>query len=311
MTVRWRGRHVFDTIYASRYENLIQQAPDGLWWVDPTNGDDNNSGLNPDVAVATTAQAIVLAKADATAKSKTRGKWYIMRMPGTETLTGKISFDLHGLHLIGLPTNPEKPEDVLYYFPSADENAIDVTKPCEIAGVEICAIWTGSQVYDADGCSLRLDGDAGGFAGNFCHIHHCSFPGWGEYGGICLNAGSYSVIEECLFETSLTAGILLLGHTRNVVNNHIRRNRFDGPTYGIYGLALGTHQNIHIYDNDFMGNITNALKGYANFGGRSNFHGNRVGTTKANAMDGNLAAVTGKGIYAAGNHYTDGVDPRS
>lgn len=63
MTVRWRGRHVFDQIGANLIEGLPQYLLGNQYFVSTNDGNDNNAGTSPDKPVATIAAAITLSNA--------------------------------------------------------------------------------------------------------------------------------------------------------------------------------------------------------------------------------------------------------
>jgi len=292
-----------------------------VFYVDPDNGSNGYDGRSPGKAKASTQAAVNLCQED-------RGD-VIIRLPGTEQLgDGVLELNVRGIHLIGLPNlNPMRPELCLVARFGADDTvatgdatgpAAIVTKPCEIAGMAFYADWTldeGVAYPGQSGADLELDGEEGGFAGNFCHIHHCEFPGWGESGGIFLWAGSFNLIEECSF-TGLTFGIKLGPTTsRNPTDNQIRRNRFAGCTYGIDGLATGTYHNMEVGpENTFYSNNAKAMTNAIRTRDRWNYGlicRNCIGLPEASAFDKNKADMEAQHVYAVCNCYTDGTDPRT
>lgn len=63
MTVRWRGRHVFDQIGAGLIEGLPQYLVGTQYFVSANDGNDANAGTSPDKPVATIGQARTLSNA--------------------------------------------------------------------------------------------------------------------------------------------------------------------------------------------------------------------------------------------------------
>lgn len=292
-----------------RIQNALQQLPPFAgqrFWVDPVNGNNNNGGRSPSDAFATTPYAL-------TQCVNNRGD-QIIRLPGNELVVATMALNIARLAIIGMPMiNPEKPEEVMYYWAAATGPIFQVTQPVHLKNLEICAAWVGTQVPLASGCDLVLQGEAGGMSGSFNHIEECSFPGWGEFGGISLEGSSFNLIEKCLFETGLTDGIMAMSSpAHNPVNNRIKNCRFEGPTNGIASRFGGTPQDFLIDNNEFYGNMTNALNtAVSAFGGNSGFMNNRCSMLAANAMNGNRAAMEGEGVFAAGNFYRDQADPRA
>ena len=63
MTVRWRGRHVFDSIAAGHIDGVPQNLLGNQYYVSKNDGKDTNVGTNPDKPVLTVARARVLSNA--------------------------------------------------------------------------------------------------------------------------------------------------------------------------------------------------------------------------------------------------------
>lgn len=284
------------------------------FFVDPVNGDDAYDGTLPE-REAGTIHGPKATTAAAYALCVDGHNDVIFRLPGTEVITATLQLNKQGLRIIGVASAPNiyKPEDCLYYWAVATGPIFEVLAPTEIAGVELCAVHAGGGTWDDPGADLMLNGHGGEFAGNFCYIHHCCFPGWGETAGISLSGGSWEVIEDCLFETGLTQGIVFWGTpTHQPVAPIIRHNIFNGPTSGIVVGGAGTEpQGATIDDNIFGGDMVNAVVVVAGWGVASNFINNKCLMLAINAMSVNRAGAEGFLLFAAGNSYRDQVDPRA
>lgn len=284
-----------------------------IFFIDPTNGNDAWDGTLP-TRYLTTTQGPKASTAAAYALCAANNNDVIVRLPGMETPTATLVLNLQGVTIMKAPNalNPYRNEDCAYYWAGATGPIFQITAPTALIGLEMAAAWADGGTAPLHGCSLELNGNAGGFAGNFCYIAYCGFPGWGEAGGICFRAGSFNHIYKCFFANTITTfGITLRGDVANCTDDIIEECLFKSPS-GIQAAALGNHQNIEILKNQFLQPCAIAVNGIANFlpANPSNFHENICGMVAANAMDGNKAAGEAAGIFEAGNFYNDLASPR-
>jgi hypothetical protein len=209
-----------------------------VFYVDHANGNNNYDGLSRRAAVADLITAIGLCVDG--------NDDVIIVMDGNDYTAAEtpINITLSDLHIFGVVGNPLMPESVaLYRSEAADEPLIYVTgHDVEIAYMALDANWDsvtpdGAYANRLEGAPLTLDGNAGGFAGSYNHLHHLRFPGWFGTRGIQLWGSSYNHIHHSNFGLSeaytLTDGIGWEGNANNPVFNTIAHNIFRGITYGI------------------------------------------------------------------------------
>lgn len=103
MTVRWRGRHVFDQIGANLIEGLPQYILGTQYFVSANDGNDNNAGTSPDKPVATIQAAIDLANTLIDWSAVPMKRQVIWVEPGVyaENLTPAYYCDIVGLGIRG------------------------------------------------------------------------------------------------------------------------------------------------------------------------------------------------------------------
>jgi len=134
-------------------EGLIGSIFGSTYFVDPANGNDNNSGEWPTAAKKTLQAAVDLCvdwKGDV-----------IFRARGTETVTTPVLFNKKGIAVIAdaLGHYEALGEYHTTYGSHTDDPAAIISEPCTLMGLGFC----GSQ---AAGASLEIDcGGAGGSAG--------------------------------------------------------------------------------------------------------------------------------------------------
>jgi len=292
-----------------------------VYFVDPVNGADANHGETPKKAKRWTQTAVDLCSHG--------NNDVIFRLPGDEDLDdGMVTLNKRTLHLIGISgLNRWRPENCTVRRFGADATvatgdatgpAVKATHPCIIRGMGFYADWVqdeGVAYPGQSGSDLEFDGEGGGFAGNFCDIEYCQFPGWGESGGIFLWAGAFTLIEQCSF-AGMTYGCKM-GATpsNNPTDIQWKRNRFAGCSYGIDTLLGCTFHNAEVGpENLFYSSnakaMTNAIRTRSlwNYGLICR---NCIGLAKADAFDEDLAGMQAQHVEAVCNCYTDGLDPRS
>lgn len=103
MTVRWRGRHVFDQIGAKLIEGLPQYILGTQYFVSANDGNDSNAGTSPDKPLATIQAAIDLANALIDWAATPMKRQVIWVEPGVyaENLTPGYYVDIVGLGIRG------------------------------------------------------------------------------------------------------------------------------------------------------------------------------------------------------------------
>ena len=224
----------FEELYADQAELERNLSPSGLsFFVDPTNGDDDNDGTTWALAKKTPQAGIDLTVAD-------RGDTVWIRK-GTMTVTTAVLFNKAGItvRLAGYGASPyDQGEKATIWAAEAYTTGpvAIVSAPCRIIGLGFSSRFT-------TGSALKIDGEGGGFVGGFCDILGCRFPGWGsELYGILTEAGTYNRIASCDFE-NFTAGIAFgPSVSNNPTDNIVENCVFKTCTYGIEHLASGTPQ---------------------------------------------------------------------
>lgn len=194
MTVRWRGRHVFDQIHADVYEGLggIIQNPGTDFYVSNLRGSDNYSGLSWAQPKATIQAAMVLA---ATAPYAGRGL--------TRVFVESGGYD----EAIVTPTNALCPFGALIgvnnngmgfgpYLTSPTAGGIILTVRARgwiVQGFEFDAPTTGKAIV--------LDGKTAGANGNYAVVRKNLFNGGknSTYGIDFRGAPTFVTIEDNIF----------------------------------------------------------------------------------------------------------------
>jgi len=109
MTVRWRGRHVFDQIGAGLIEGLPQYILGNQYFVSKNDGKDANVGTSPDKPVLTVARATALSNTTIDWAKTPKKRNVIWVEPGVyeENLTPAYYADMVGLGVRGTDTQAE------------------------------------------------------------------------------------------------------------------------------------------------------------------------------------------------------------
>jgi hypothetical protein len=298
-----------------------------VFFVDPVNGAATNNGQAPNSALDTTQAAVDLCTAD--------HNDIIIRMPGVE-FAGDVALnmDCRGITLIGVDWgNPFQTYAVATgagppaYFRSLDPPtgvtatgpAVNVTQACTIVGMGFYGDSTIVASADPYMSAIVIDGDGGSYNAGVCHIKRCLFSGYGLAGvGICIKGSMYNLIEECTFEALTECGICLQNNVEECHINYIERNNFLGC--GDAGIrtdaGAGNIFDMQVHLNRFVAKSAWAQTVAIDTGGLwagGFITGNWFGYTRAGlqAIELNRAALEATGVYCAGNHYTDGCDPRA
>lgn len=156
------------------------------FYVDPSNGSDSRDGLSPEEAKATLQAAVDLCTAD-------QGD-LIVRMPGTETVTSPVQFNVRGItvmaSLMGMP-----PEEVGERFSTyhASSYAAVVTDPVRCIGLGFEGTTTQDLLIDCE--------EAGGYNGGFNEFLYCRFGVWGAPAyGVYAIGGAVNKFKHCSFD---------------------------------------------------------------------------------------------------------------
>jgi hypothetical protein len=159
-----------------------------VFYVDPTNGSDNNTGKGPNYAVATLAKAISKCVAS-------RGD-VIVRLPGTETVTSTVTLNCSGVTIVCTAGagNVMKPKSFLLTN-STTGPALTITAPCNIFGMQFRAINT-----PAGNCAVMVDSTDVLLQG--CIFQHAG----GAIVGVEINGASDVSIRHCWFKDYTAAG---------------------------------------------------------------------------------------------------------
>lgn len=209
-------------------------SPSGdSFFVDPVSGDDGNAGTSWALAKKTLQAGIDLTVAD-------HGD-VVWVHPGTMTVTTAVLFNKAGITVrfsgYGASFYDRGEKATIWAAASLTTTPVAiVSAPCRIVGLGFSSRFT-------TGSALLIDGEGGGFAGGFCEIIGCRFPGWGsEAYGILTEAGAYNRIASCEFE-NFTAGIVFgPSASNNPTDSIVEDCIFKTCTYGIEHLATGTAQ---------------------------------------------------------------------
>jgi hypothetical protein len=274
-----------------------------VWYVDPTSGNNNNSGLYSDEAFANLQNAIDAATAGDV----------VIRMPGTENPTAAITVDKTGLTIMAAVSGiaPYSGSEATFStYPAASYTTgptVIVENPCAIIGLEFVTRNTTSGYTDDgsdSGAALVFVGEGGSTNGGFSLIQDCRFVDWwGNDWGIEFGAGAYNVVTGCYFE-GYAAGILMRGTaSNNPESNIVQGNVFKDCTYGIEHKAGGTPHHFSYHQNRFIDSKGVDFNDQAADGLVS---GNWYETaTNAATYDITVAAAQAHGVNFSGNNYSE------
>ena len=275
-----------------------------VFYCDPTNGSDSNGGKRPDNAKATMNAAIGLCTADA-------GD-VIVRLPGTETVTSQVEFDVSGITVIAATfgISPEGGGEEFATLAGSgytDGPAARVTASCALIGLGFVSRDAGT-VSNNRGAALTIGGSSSGAFG--VHVYGCRFPKWNldnRY-GIYLD-GTAAVtdvtIEQCTFEgvgADFDYGILANGAIQNL---NILRNKFRDCTYAVgYNAFAGGGPDALIAHNHVL--TANGLLDSNSQDAPTLVADNWLGVgTGTGAFDVSISTLDGNNIFVADNHYKE------
>ncbi len=207
-----------------------------IFFLDPTSGNDGNSGLDPRRALLTMQAAIDLCVAN-------RGD-IIVCLRGGLTVTETINFNKGGITVVGQQYGMSPFARGEFFSILADDTFTNgpvatITAPCTIMGLGFASRDTGATFFG--GAAMLIGGQA--TAAPFgVHIKDCRFPKWNLSNriGIAIEGSSDCMIEDCDFEgvgSDFDSGIYVQGACQNLV---LRRNHFRSCTFGVlFGAFAG------------------------------------------------------------------------
>ena len=285
----------------------VEDSPHGagillpnIFFVDPTSGNDSNSGLDPRRALASLQAAIDLCVSN-------RGD-IIVCVRGALTVTETVTFNKSGITVIGQQYGLS-PFARGEFFPIlADATFTNgpvatITSPCTIMGLGFVSRDTGATFFD--GAAMLIGGLA--TAAPFgVHIAHCRFPKWGLDNriGIAIEGSSDCLIEDCDFEgvgADFDSGIYVQGACQNLV---IRRNHFRDCTYGVlFGAFAGGGPHImlgpdNVHEDSKVLSAGSAATGLV-FGSYSE------GATDTGSYNVTVDTLNALGLVFSGMHYAE------
>lgn len=270
------------------------------FYVDPSAGQNGNSGEKEDDAFETTAYALTQC---------TAGRGDMIVLLGTETVTETVNFNVSRVTLVskGVGVNPLVRGE--YTALLADASFVDgpvgtVTAATRFVGVGFVSRDTDATFFG--GAALLVGGAAAGAFG--VHLLACRFPKWALDNriGVAFAGGaavSNCTVEYCDFEgvgASFDAGIYMQGACQNIniLNNHFRQ-----CTAAVqFGAFAGGGPHILMGHNVVEDGLT--LDSQANTATGHVFD-NWSELANSAAYDASVATLQGQGIQFSGNHYSE------
>ena len=285
----------------------VEDSPHGqgillpnIFFVDPSSGDDGNSGLDPRRALVSLQAAIDLCVSN-------RGD-IIVCLRGGLTVTETIAFNKSGITVVGQQygMNPFARGEFFSILADAaftDGPVATITEPCTISGLAFVSRDTGGTFFD--GAAMLIGGLA--TASPFgVHIKNCRFPKWNVSNriGIAIEGSSDVLIEECDFEgvgADFDSGIYVQGACQNLV---IARNHFRSCTYGVlFGAFAGGGPHImlgpdNVFEDSKVLSAGSAATGLV-FGSYSE------GATDTGSYNATVDTLNALGLVFSGMHYAE------
>ncbi|MEE9158104.1 MAG: hypothetical protein V3U60_06935 [Gammaproteobacteria bacterium] len=239
---RWHGLHVFDRIQAK--SGLEVQPPTTDYFIDTTNGSDNNAGKGSwELAFAT-----IQAGFDAVNTLATRGRARIFVAPGgyTETLTLPTNANGPFGQLIAWQPTENRVSGAVFLAAAA---AADILITVRARGWLIDGFEIGLGAGTGGGAGIRLDKKTSGANADYTTIKNCHFSGGqnSRMGIDFRNNVLYAQILNCLFngihntsddgeaigssnsDTSVSSNQVIRGCKFQGNNKHISFNGNRGP----------------------------------------------------------------------------------
>ena len=287
-----------------------------VFYHDPTNGDDNNTGKRSDNAKGTLQACIDLCTAN-------KGD-VIVRMRGYSAPAATINFNVFGITVVAQTwgMNPRAQGEWFAEDTSnTDGPAARITEACTIIGLGFFGAQASGDNVTA---AVILDGSSGATDGYGTHLYRCRIGNWNR---AAVNYGVYNLgvanalIEECYFvggvANVLEAGIL---HDEHITAGGGRpgevssfRNNFEHCTYA-HEVVSGSRVTNCVWDGDKMG-FNFAADAYVKMlklnvlGGGGAVHGAHVMNCNfATGVDTGtyshaLSSLVTEGYQFSGNHY--------
>jgi len=295
--------HTHDGVDAA----LVAQHTKGrIYYVDTSNGDDDNDGLLPTEAFKTSQTAI-------DACTDNYGD-RIIRLPGTESVSEAVDFNKKGIIYQAVDTGYNRfgqGERFCIYGTHTDGPAAVISAPCRIEGIGFC----GSETA---GASLEIDGSTGAFGGgNFWEIINCRFSHWGiaKAYALLIEAGSDGIVQGCMFDGYLTgyttAAIGLDDSGSNgVLAVRILDNEFINIGSGKYCIQM-VDSAVHFRMSRIMRNVNLGTAKFINFNSADddgwtliadNYTG---GTTDTGSYNASVDTLQSAGWQISNNHYDE------
>lgn len=246
-----------DTTFSGRLFHLngvpvgMARMGDGeVFYHDPGNGNDANSGQKPTAAFASSQTAI-----DATVSG--RGD-VIIRLPGGEEVTETVLYNKSGITVVAATYGVNRYASGELFSTYAATSFIDgpvatVTERCTIEGLGFVSRDAGSLFFSGAAMLIGGEADASPFG---VHILNCRFPKWNFTNriGLAIEGSSDTLIEGCDFEgvgADFDSGIYVQGAAANIsiIDNHFR----DCTFAVLYGSFAGGGPDAIIRSNTCVG----------------------------------------------------------
>lgn len=280
----------------------VMQPIGQIYYVDPANGDDDNAGTSKDEALATMDAAI--------GKCSDWNGDLIVRLPGTETVTAPVEFDVKGVTVITTALlNPyANGEKFMTYGSHTDGPAATILQPTRMFGLGFC----GSQ---AAGASLEFDCDEeGSWPGGFSQVENCRFSHWGiakAYAVLIKGTGD-NMIRGCMFDGYLA------GYTQAAIGLQ------DSGDMGVWALRILENEFINIGSGKYCLQLASGchfvrgiVKGNINVGSAKFFNANSQngsavfcdnytgGATDTDSYNDSVDNLQTAGYKFMNNHYSE------
>ncbi len=233
MTVRWRGRHVFDQIAANEFEGFGEIAfKNAVVYVDTVNGNDNNTGKGWSTAVKT--------MADAFDKVADQGVIAVVGTIAEQAVVAPLG--VYGVRVVGLAGGNSRHDGNFPRWKQETVAANDALVIIREQGWEFHNILfvpeSGYGAIKAWRAEDATHPDSSHFI-----VRHCKFIGPGGigtpqgYGIVDFGGNHHYVVEESEFndlDTAIVAGLAGDPGIAAPLRDIIQRNIFGGNKNDIY-----------------------------------------------------------------------------
>jgi hypothetical protein len=222
--------------------DYIPSALGSFFYVDGTNGDDNNDGRSWGTAVATIQKALDLARYDASGSliytDKERHKFVFVR-PGH--YNEQVLFSGYNIHLIGLGAVPGKDwgtPSLNYDGAVADTCVLGFSgSGCSFHNFHVYCDGAFPAIYVVNGdnnlfSDIVIEGDGA----------NCTY-------GMYMNSMKGSWIRSCIIHGFVTAGIAVIGGSnRYFIHGGIEGNQLHSDVAGAKGIYVDSSGNLVAYN---------------------------------------------------------------